>query len=302
MDRLDAMRVFVRIVERRSFTRAAEDLGLPRSTLTEAVQQIEARLGVQLLQRTTRQVSPTLDGEAYYQRCLGIIAEIEDAEGAFTGSKPRGPLRVDVHGTLARYFLMPGLPQFLDKYPDIRVHIGEGDRLVDLVREGVDCVIRVGQPANSTMIGRRIAMLDEITVASPAYLQRHGTPKTLDGLEGHVMIGFVSSATGSIIPLEFTVEGKLRNVTLPTSITVTGSTVNRSGALLGLGLTQVPRYALEKELQSGELVEVLPEFPPSPSPVYVLYPHNRQLAPRVRAFIEWITGEFASRAISRSRR
>ena len=208
MDRLDAMRLFTRIVERRSFTLAAQDIGLPRSTATDAVRQIEARLGVRLLQRTTRHVSPTLDGETYYQRCLAILAEVEDAESAFGGIKPRGQLRIDVHGTLLRRLLLPALPRFLATYPDLRLHIGEGDRLVDLVREGVDCVLRAGDLHDSAMVARRIAMIDEVTCASPAYLRAHGTPRSLADLDGHKMIGFVSSATGRVLPLEFMVGGK----------------------------------------------------------------------------------------------
>lgn len=293
LDRFDTMRLFARIVERRSFSLAAQDFGLPRSTVTEGVKQLEARLGVRLLQRTTRQVSPTLDGEAYYQRCLSIIADIEEAEAAFSGATPKGMLRIDVHGTLARHFMMPTLPQFLERYPDIQLHIGEGDRLVDLIREGVDCVLRVGQPPDSTMVGRRIAMLEEGTFASPGYLRRFGTPSTPDNLDGHRMIGFVSSATGNVIPLEFMAGGKLRYVTLPSTITVVAAETNVAAALLGLGLIQVPRYRVATELAVGTLVEVLAEFPPSPSPVFVLYPQNRQLSPRVRVFIDWLAAEFA---------
>ena len=173
MDRFDAMRVFARVTERRSFTLAAEDLGLPRSTVTDAVKDLERRLVVRLLQRTTRHVSATLDGEAYYQRCLSIVADIEEAEGAFAGVKPKGLLRVDVHGTLARHFVLPGLPRFLEAYPEIELHISEGDRLADLIREGIDCVLRVGEPKDSDMIVRRVAMLDEVTLASPIYLKQH---------------------------------------------------------------------------------------------------------------------------------
>lgn len=295
MDRVDAMRAFNRIVERRSFTLAAQDLGLPRSTLTEAVQQLEARLGVQLLQRTTRQVRPTLDGEAYYRRCLSILADIEEAESAFSGARPKGLLRIDVHGTLARHFMLPGLPRFLERYPDISLHIGEGDRFVDLVREGVDCVLRVGRPADSSMVGRRVALLEEGTFASPGYLARHGTPRSPDALEGHRMIGFVSSATGNVIPLEFTIDGTVQTRLIPTVLTVMAADTNAAAAVLGLGLIQVPRYRVARELETGELVEVLGDYPPSPSPVYVLYPHSRQLSPRVRVFVDWIAAEFAAR-------
>lgn len=296
MDRFDAMRVFTRIVERRSFTAAAEDLGLPRSTVTDAVQQVEKRLGVRLLQRTTRQVRPTLDGEAYYQRCLTILADIEDAEGAFAGVKPKGLLRVDVHGTLARHFVLPGLPRFLATYPGIEFHMSEGDRLVDLIREGIDCVLRVGSPQDSGMIARRVAMLEEVTLASPAYVAAQGMPRHPDELgKGYRMVGFRSSATG-VLPLEFTIDGEVRNVTLPATVTVNAAESYIATARLGLGLIQIPRYHAEDDLRSGNLVEVLPGFPPTPTPVSLLYPHNRQLSPRVRVFIDWLVREFNSPA------
>lgn len=295
MDRLDAMRLFLRVVERRSFSLAAQDSGLPRSTATEGVKQLEARLGVRLLERTTRQVRPTLDGEAYYQRCLSILADIEEAEAAFTGARPKGLLRVNVHGILARSFMMPGLPRFLAEYPDIQLHFGEGDRFVDLVREGVDCALRVGQPADSALIGRRIAMLAESTFASPAYLERYGTPRTPDDLTGHRMVGFLSSATGGLLPLEFTVDGARREVTLPVTVSAAGAEIYFAAGRLGLGLIQLPRYRLVDDLAAGTMVEVLPETPPAPAPVYVLYPHNRQLSPRVRVFLDWLAAEFAAR-------
>jgi DNA-binding transcriptional LysR family regulator len=298
MDRFDAMRAFTRIVERRSFTAAAQDLGLPRSTLTEAVKQLEARLGVRLLQRTTRFVMPTLDGEAYHRRCLAIIAEVEDAEAAFGDPTPRGLLRVDVHGALARHFLLPGLPTFLARYPDLQLHLGEGDRLVDLVREGVDCVLRVGELQDSGMIARRVALLSEATAASPAYLARHGTPTTPDELDGHRMIGFVSSVTGNFFPLCFTVGDTLRRVTLPATVSVVGAETNIAAARLGLGIIQVPRYHLEADFSTGTLVEILPDYPSAPLPVSVLYPHSRQLSPRVRVFIEWLTREFTKHGAS----
>jgi DNA-binding transcriptional LysR family regulator len=293
MDRFDAMRVFTRIVDRRSFTLAAQDLGLPRSTVTEVVQQLEARLGVRLLQRTTRHVTPTLDGEAYHRRCLAIIADVEDAEAAFGDPEPKGLLRVDVHGTLARHFVLPGLPAFLERYPGLELHLGEGDRLVDLVREGIDCVLRAGDLQDSGMVARRVALLEEATCASPAYLARHGTPATPDDLDGHRMIGFVSSATGNFFPLAFTVAGVLRRITLPATVSVVNAETNVVAARLGLGLIQVPRYHVEPDLRAGTLVEILPDFPPALMPVSLLYPHSRQLSPRVRVFIDWLTREFA---------
>lgn len=296
MDRFDAMRVFTRVTERRSFTLAADDLGLPRSTVTDAIKDLEKRLGVRLLQRTTRHVSPTLDGEAYYQRCLSILADIEEAEGAFAGVKPKGLLRIDVHGTLARHFILPGLPQFLKAYPEIELHMSEGDRLADLIREGIDCVLRVGEPKDSDMIARRVAMLDEVTLAAPGYLEQFGKPANLEALaKGHRMIGFHSTATGSVLPLEFVIEGRVRTIALPATVSVSAAESYVAAAKLGLGLIQVPRYHAEAALKSGELIEVLRRFRPAPTPVSLLYPRNRQLAPRVRAFLDWAALRFSGR-------
>lgn len=293
MDRFDAMRVFTRIVDRRSFTRAAADLGLPRSSLTDAVQKLEKRLGVRLLQRTTRHVSPTLDGEAYYQRCLAILADLEDAEGAFAGARPKGLLRVDMHGTLARHFVLPGLPDFLAAYPDIDFDMSEGDRLVDLVREGFDCVLRAGTPRDSDMIARRVALLDQVTLAAPAYLAMRGLPAHPDALAGHRMVGFRSSATGGLLPLEFAIGSQVENRTLPARVSVNAAESYHAAGKLGLGLIQVPRYHVAAALAAGELVEILPDFPPPPLPVSLLYPRSRQLSPRVRVFIDWLVIAFA---------
>jgi DNA-binding transcriptional LysR family regulator len=295
MDRFDAMRVFIRIVERRSFTKAADDLGLPRSSVTDAVKGLEARLGVRLLQRTTRQVSPTLDGEAYYQRCVSLVADLEDAEGAFVGAKPSGLVRVDMHGTQARYFLLPGLPRFRELYPDIRLHISEMHQPLDMIREGFDCLLRAGELADSPLIRRRLATLERGTFASPDYLSRFGTPQTPDDLAGHEMVGLMSPETAEIIPLAFSVDGKPRRLTLPANVTVTGPETNVASACLGLGLIQVPRYRIVSELASGALVEVLAGFPPTPLPVHVLYLPTRQLSPRLRVFIDWMAQQFRSR-------
>jgi DNA-binding transcriptional LysR family regulator len=294
MDRFDAMRVFTRIVERRSFTKAADDLGLPRSSVTDAVRMLEARLGVKLLQRTTRQVSPTLDGEAYYRRCVSLIADMEDAEGAFAGTKPSGLVRVDVHGTLARHFLLPGLPRFRQQYPDIRLHFSETHQPLDMIREGLDCILRAGELSDSPLIRRRLALLERGTFASPEYLNRRGTPQTPDELGGHEMVGFLSPDTGEIRPLVFGA-GKARQVTLPAVVTVTGPETNVACACMGLGLIQVPRYRVSSELAGGTLVEVLSGFPPSPLPVHVLYSHTRQLSPRLRVLIDWMAEQFRDR-------
>lgn len=300
MDHFDAMRVFTRIVERRSFTLAAEDLKLPRATVTHALKQLEARLGTRLIQRTTRHVSATLDGDAYYQRCVQLIADMEDAEGAFRDAKPKGSLRVDLHGTLARHFVIPALPDFFSRYPHIELHINEGDRLVDLVREGIDCVLRVGELRDSAMVARRVALLEEITCASPDYLARRGVPQTPDDLSGHQAVNFVSSATGKAFPFEFMVEGVAQHSVLPGILSVTGAEAYVGAALAGLGLIQVPRYHVERELAGGRLVAVLTAFPPSPTPVSLLYPHTRQLSSRVRVFVDWVAEQFKGQSGSAS--
>lgn len=288
MDKLDTLRLFVRIIERRSFVRAASDMQVPRSTATEAIKELEARLKVRLIQRTTRVLSPTLEGEAFYHRCVRILAEIDEAEHIFSGALPNGLLRVDVHGAMARRLLLPHLPVFLGRYPDLQMHIGEGDRWVDLVREGVDCVVRVGEPSDSGMIVRRIGEIEEATAASPDYLARHGVPMTPEQLDGHVMVGFVSSRKGAVLPLEFTVDGRQHMVTLPARLTVTGADMSAALARLGFGIIQAPRHRLDEDFASGGLVEILPAYAPAPLPISVLYPNSRQLSPRVRVFVDWL--------------
>jgi DNA-binding transcriptional LysR family regulator len=296
MDRFDAMRVFTRIVERKSFTEAASDLGLPRSSVTDAVKLLEARLGVRLLLRTTRHVSPTLDGEAYYQRCLALIADLEDAEAAFVGAKPSGLVRVDVHGTQARHFLVPGLPQFFDTYPGIRLHLSEAHQAIDMVREGLDCLLRVGALGDSPLLRRRLAELPRGTFAGPAYIERFGNPRTPDDLEHHRIVGLFAQDAAVVVPLVFLDGGKMREITPPSVVTVTGPETNIACACLGLGIVQVPRYRVAKELAAGALIEILADYPTTPLPVHVLYSHTRQLSPRVRVVIEWMAEQFRLRA------
>lgn len=293
MDRLDRMELFVRVVDRRSFSAAAADLGLARSTTTEAVKHLERSLGVRLLERTTRHVAPTLDGQAFYQRCLSILSEVDDAENAFRNAQPRGLLRVDAHPLLTQTFLLPRLQEFMQFYPLLDLQIGQGDRLVDLVREGVDCVIRAGAAAESGLIMRKLGTITETTCASPAYLEKHGTPSSPDALDGHLAVGFLSSRTGQTMPLEFTVDGVLRAVSLPGRLTVNNSDTMADLARRGFGLVQAPRYRFRQDFADGTLVEVLKDFPPPPTPLAALYPQNRQLSPRLRVFLDWIVKIFA---------
>nr|WP_314357118.1 LysR family transcriptional regulator [uncultured Achromobacter sp.] len=294
MDRFQEMQVFVRIAERRSFSQAAEDLRIPRATVTNLIKRMEQRLGARLLERTTRQVRLTHDGEAYYQRCVRLLADLEEADGAFLNTAPKGLLRVNAQGTLAKYFVMPGLPGFLERYPDIVLHLGEDDRLVDLVREGVDCVLRAGALQDSSLAGRQIALMPQVTVASPAYLARFGTPARLDDLAHHRAVDYVSSASGRAIALDFMVDGRRVTARPASVVSVTGAELYTSAALAGLGLVQVPRYRVERELAAGHLRIVLPHLPPAPMPVSVLYPQNRQVSARVRVFTQWLVQVFAT--------
>ncbi|WP_289078598.1 LysR family transcriptional regulator [uncultured Thalassospira sp.] len=295
MDRFEDMRNFVRVVERKSFTKAAGDLLIPRATMSNSIQRLEDRLGTRLLERTTRTVKPTRDGEAYYHRCVRILADLEDADTSFTNPDPKGLLRVNLQGTLARTFVIPAISGFRERYRGIDLVIADGDRYVDLIHEGYDCVLRSGDLASSSMIARRLALLHEVTIASPDYLARFGTPRTINDLQsqGHEMVSFLSGADDKPIPLDFVVDGKVREITLPASISVTGADSYAACASAGLGLIQVPRYRVADDLRAGRLVEVLPDFPPDPMPVSVLYPQNRQLSTRVRVFVDWLADLFA---------
>ncbi|MEO6277206.1 LysR family transcriptional regulator [Roseateles sp.] len=294
MDRLDAMQLFTRIVDLASFTKAADALQLPRASVSLAVQQLEARLGVRLLNRTTRHVSPTPDGQAYYARCQQILQDVGEAEDLFRASqlKPRGKLRVDLQGTQALRFVLPYLGDFHARYPDIELEIGLGDRLVDLVREGIDCVLRSGDPKDSSMVGRRVALLTQVTCASRGYLARRGTPRTLAEFSEHDAVNYAGSG-GRALPFDFIVDGEPHSLTLRGPVTVNSAAGYAACCLAGLGFIQMPRYAAEAQLANGELVAVFPDWQPAPMPVYVLYPHARQLSSRVRVFVDWLAERMA---------
>ena len=297
MDRLATLDLFVRIVDRGSFSAAAADMGISRPVATAAIKELEQQLGTRLLQRSTRHVQATVEGQAYYHRCVAILADLEDADQGASGAVV-GLLRVDVAGNLARTVLLPALPAFLAEHPALIVHLGEGERFVDLVREGVDCVVRAGPLADSDMVVRRLGTMEEVTVASPAYLAERGTPASPEDLEGHAMVGFVSSRTGQPLPLEFTRGGEVIEVVLPARVLVGGADTSAEAARLGLGLVQAPRYRFVDDLASGALVEVLAAFPPTPTPISVLYPSSRQLSPRVRVFVDWLVEVVGSKLAS----
>ena len=297
MDRLEAMRLFTRVVDRRSFTQAAHDLDIPRSTVTQAIQQIEKRLGVRLLQRTTRIVRPTLDGEAYYRRCLAILDDIEDAEGAFSGAVPKGTLRVEVQGTLARHFLMPGLPGFLAKYPEIQIAMSESDRWVDVVREGVDCVLRYGALRDSDLVARVVTTLERVTCAAPAYLKRHGRPnhprKLLDHaclrgrFEGRAMPTWEFERSGTVVKV---------NPTGPLIVSIAAATdLIVEAAVAGSGIIYLFEDWLRPHLDSGSLKPVLEPWWQHFSGPFLYYPSRRRLPTPLRAFVDFIGSQRSSR-------
>ncbi|WP_267226616.1 LysR family transcriptional regulator [Dyella silvae] len=291
MDRLQAMRVFTRIVELGSFTRAADDLDLPRATLTHTIKRLEERLGAHLLQRTTRSVRPTRDGEVYYNHCVRLLADLDSVEADFREAAvlPKGKLRIDLASSLARSVVVPALPDFFARYPQIELDIGTSDRFVDLVQEGVDCVLRAGELSDSSMIGRRVANMSQITVASADYVRRHGMPQTLADLQnGHIAVNWASPTTRRTTPLEFMVGRRLREVMLPSQVTVSGTEAYLSCCEAGLGIAQFPRYRMADALAGGQLVELLPTMPPPTLPLTALYSSQRQLPLRLRVFVDWM--------------
>lgn len=287
------MQVFVRIAQCGSFTQAAEDLQIPKATVSNLMKRLEERLDVRLLERTTRQVRMTLDGELYYYRCLAILMDLDEADSMLQNKKPRGVLRVNLQGTLAKYFVMPNIQSFMTQYPDIQLNIGEDDRLIDLVKEGIDCVLRAGHLQDSSLIAKPVANMEQVTVASPEYLQRYGVPKTMEDLDGHFSVAYLSSAIGLDTSLDFTVNGRNQEVSLPFHVSVSGADLYTEAALSGLGVIQVPRYRVEGFLSEGRLQQVLADFPPPKMPVSILYPQNRQVSLRVRVFMDWLVKQFS---------
>ena len=289
MDRFNAMRVFTRIVELGGFAKAADSLQLPRASVTILIKQLEAHLGVQLLQRTTRQVSPTLDGAAYYQRCVSLLADLEETEAVFaTRGSPRGTLRVDMPSGIGRFLVIPALPEFSTRYPNIDLEIGLNDRPVDLIREGVDCVLRGGLALDDSLVARPLAMMDQVTCASPAYLQRFGVPANLEELAGHQVVEYFSSSSGKRYGLEFQVGQALRLVDLPKQVAVNSADGYLAACEAGYGLVQTPYYHVMQQLQAGSLVEVLGAIKPPRLALTALYPPHRQLSPRVRVLVDWL--------------
>ncbi|MDH6230763.1 LysR family transcriptional regulator for bpeEF and oprC [Mesorhizobium soli] len=289
MDRIDLFRIFARVVECSSFTRAADTLGMPRSSVSAAVLELEGRLGARLLHRTTRKVSTTQDGAAFYERCLGLIGDVEEAESLFRQTAtPTGTLRIDVPGRIGRLIIAPSLPEFLDAHPGIDIHLGVTDRAVNLVEEGVDCVLRVGPLTDSGLIARPIGELPLINVASPAYLERHGVPETPDELSAHWAVNYASPSSGRVEAWEWIEDGVLRCIPVRGRVTVNSAEAYIACCLAGLGLIQIPAYDVKRHLEASELVEVMAGQRAAPMRMTLLYSHRQHLSRRLQVFGDWL--------------
>jgi LysR family transcriptional regulator for bpeEF and oprC len=296
MNKLQAMEVFVQVVDAGGFTRASETLQLPKATVSTLVAGLETALSVKLLHRTTRQVSVTADGAAYYERCLRILADVKDAEESLSRTRlnPSGRLRVDAPTGLSNEILVPALPSFFEQYPDIQLELGCSDRPVDLIEEGVDCAVRGGQLADSTLIARRVGMLNFVTCAAPSYLERFGTPMHPRDLERHRCINYFSSKTGKIYNWDYTRDGERIEMTLPGVVALNDSNAYLTAGLAGLGIIMMTDLQLGSHGANGRLVRVLEDWATDPVPIHVVYPQNRHLSAKVRVFVEWVADLMAS--------
>ena len=296
MDRIKAMQCFVRIVEAKSFTRAAETLDLTRASLTATMQNLEAYLGTQLLQRTTRSISLTSDGADFYAHCVEILAAVEAAEAPFRGAEggPRGRLRIELPGALGRRVVVPRLAQFHERFPGVELAVSMSDRLADLTRDGTDCALRVGALEDSNLVGRQVGSMRFVTCAAPAYLARHGTPSTLDDLDRHQGVIHFSGRTGRPFDWDFVVDGVEVHRRLAGAVAVNDADAYVSCGLQGLGLIQAASYMVQEHLAGGALVEVLAQWPGVPMPVSLVYPQGRIGSPKLRVFVQWIDELFAA--------
>ena len=290
MNQVEAMRIFVRVAELASFTRAADSLGLRKTSVSHAVQTLENALGARLLHRTTRRVQLTQDGQAYYERARELLAEFEELQTLFQRSAQtlRGRLRVDMPSAMARKHVLPHLPAFLTAHPHLELELSSTDRYVDVVREGFDCVVRAGTLGDSRLVARRLGAYRVVNCASPGYLARHGVPQSLDDLAHHQLIHYVSTLGARSPGFEYPHGDTYRTLPMPGVLTVNSADAYEHACLAGLGIIQAPAPGVREYLESGVLVEILPQYRPEPLPVSIVYAHRRNLPRRVEAFMDWI--------------
>ena len=295
MDQLLAIRTFVRIAEAGTFAKAANSLDLPRSTASKLIADLEDQLGTKLIQRTTRTVIVTPEGAAYYERAIKLIGELEDMDGAVSNTRAqlRGRLRIDIGSSLANLILIPALPDFRSRYPEVEVHVGVSDRPVDLISEGVDCVIRGGELSDTSLIARRICELDYVTCAARSYIDVHGMPTSPSQLEyGHHVTSYFSSLTGKTFPLYFHRGDEIIEINMRSMAAVNESTAHLSSLLAGLGVGQTFRFVAQPHIDSGRLVPVLSDWSRPGHMLHIIYAPNRHLNARLRAFVDWVAQVF----------
>lgn len=295
MNKLDAMRIFLRVAEMASFTRAAESLAMPKASASMAVQQLESLLGTRLLHRTTRKVGLTHDGQAFYERSKDLLGDMDELQSMFQqgGQSLRGRLRVDMSTGMACNIVIRRLPEFLQAHPSIELELSSTDRLVDLVREGFDCVLRAGPLAENNLVARPLGNLRVINCASPDYLRRHGTPQTLEDLSAHRLIHYASTLGSKPPGWEYPTATGYACLPMEGVLTVNNTEAYTTACLAGLGLIQSPVASLQPWIEQGQLVEVLPQFPAEPMPLSILYANRRNLPGRVREFMGWLEGLLA---------
>ena len=290
MDKLQAMEVFVRVVETGGITRAADSLRMPKATAATLIQKLEAALGVKLLNRTTRRVSVTPDGAAYYERCVSILAEVRETEELLgqQQSTPRGRVRVDVPTLMARSVFVPALPKFFERYPEIELALASNERRADLIEEGIDCAVWSGEIEESSLVARRVGFLYFATCAAPSYLAAHGQPRHPDDLAQHRCINHFSPRSGKTAEWVFSKDGTRVQTSLRGNIALEDENSYVAAVEAGLGIAQIPAFVLKDAMERGTLELVLGDWFPDPSPLYVVYPQNRHLSNKVRVFVDWV--------------
>ncbi|WP_410012578.1 LysR family transcriptional regulator [Sodalis sp. C49] len=295
VNKLELLRSFIRVSELSSFTQAGESLGLPKSTVSEHVQTLEALVGARLLHRTTRRVTATQDGLALYERGKDMLANMDELEGLFRqdGLVLAGRLRVDMPAGIARALVLPQLGEFMQKYPNLRIEISCTDRRVDIVREGFDCVLRIGELTEASLVARRLGRLPMVNCASPSYLAAYGIPRTPADLAGHVLIHYVSSLGSRAEGFVYRHQGKYLSQELPSLVTVNNVDAYNAACLGGLGIIQAPAIGLEEHLAAGRLVAILPDCPAPPMDVSLVYADRRYLPQRARVFMDWLAAQLA---------
>jgi DNA-binding transcriptional LysR family regulator len=295
MDQLAAMRAFIRVVEAGTFTRAAQLLETPKPTVSKQIQLLETHLRTRLLNRTTRRVAVTADGAAYYERAVRILADMEELDGSMTllRTTPKGRLRVDVSASIAMLCVIPSLPEFHARYPDIQVEIGVTDRVVDLIGENIDCVIRAGTIADQSLVARRIGEMSFVTSAAPSYLQRHGEPQHPHDLQGdHLVVGYFNGSAPRTHPMNFNRAGERIEVAGRYITGVNDSNAYVTAGLAGLGIIMAPTFMVEEHIERGALRPVLPGWTSDPMLLHIAYSPNRHLSNKVRVFVDWIAELF----------